>query len=331
MQGNLTKKIFIVLAIIVKLLGLNGCLDDVPHSNPLDPANGDQIFEVRGSVSTYYQPRKNLANALLILQPGNYVTFSDAEGGYYLGSLKAGKYFITCSAEGYRTIAESLYVSQSLHHNIMLNGMPYFKTLSLKTHHLSRWFPIDDVYYLEMLADVGDMDGLGDVATVVFEIPNYSFTDTLAPEIEAGLFKKISYSSNLPVSQIHELTGKPFVFIVRDDLGAQTAAPPQYLTRIIAETPTLLAPVEFQIISDQSITFQWQKMRLPFPISFKIEIYRINMGLDTKVDEINNIPGSVAFYNYSSLLLSGEYFWTLYIIDEYGNSSRSKEGAFRIP
>jgi len=47
-------------------------------------------------------------------------------------------------------------------------------------------------------------------------------------------------------------------------------------------------------------------------------------------EEIDNISIRDQNYLYSGTLNPGDYFWTLNIIDEFGNSSGSREGTFQI-
>jgi hypothetical protein len=200
----------------------------------------------------------------------------------------------------------------------------------MKSHHRSRWFPLEEIYFIEFETIVSDPDGIGDIQSVICEIPSMNYSDTLQADIVAGKFSSILFESDLPVLSVHQLIGRKIYFFVEDDFGTKTSSDAQFLTRIIEQTPQLISPIELQSIDLFPIDFQWERISVPYPATLKIEIFQINLGIAFKADEIEDIEINEKNYIYSQNLNPGDYFWTINIVDEFGNSSSSREGTFEI-
>ena len=75
---------------------------------------------------------------------------------------------------------------------------------------------------------------------------------------------------------------------------------------------------------------RWERISVPYPATLTIEIFQINLGIAFKTDIIEKIPINTQSYTYSENLNPGDYYWTVNIVDEFGNSSSSREGTFQI-
>jgi hypothetical protein len=318
-----------ILVLLITAM-FSACIEEAGRDNPLDPANGDNNLQLSGQVLTFYHPRKAIPQASILVQPINLVVLSDKEGNYKLNSLKPGDYTLICEAEGYELDSANITIQSSITHTFLLDGLPHFEEISLMAHHRSRWFPREELYFIEMETEVSDPDGIGDIQSVICEIPSIDFIDTLQAEIEGGKFSNMLFDGDLPVSSVHQLIGREIFFRVEDDFGTITTSEAKFLTRIIEQSPQILSPFELQTIDSFPIEFQWERVSVPYPASLKIEIFQINLGVAFKTDEIDNIPIDDRNYLFSGNLGQGDYYWTLNIVDEFGNSSSSREGTFQI-
>jgi len=304
--------------------------EDVPHDNPLDPVNGNSGLVLSGKVSTFYQPRLEIENAVLQLKPGNRVILSDARGNFAFNRMPPGNYTLYCQAEGYRADSAEIELIQDHSHIFYLDGMPVFKQIELSTQHIARWFQPEDIYFLEILTRVDDPDGIGDINQVIYEIPNFSFTDTLMPDIESGVFRKIISVAELPVSTLHALIGQAFYFYVTDDFGTVNRSDANYLTRILEESPLLIAPTELETVISGAIEFRWNPVNVPFDALLRIDLFQINSGIFERIDSVFPIEKNITLQVYEKPVIPGDYFWRLLIVDYFGNSSASKEGVFTV-
>ncbi|MCB0281351.1 MAG: carboxypeptidase regulatory-like domain-containing protein [Calditrichaeota bacterium] len=315
---------------LILFLYLTSCLDDVAHDNPIDPDNKNQGLQLKGKVQTLYAPVAPIPNAVLSIQQLNKNIFSAPDGTFEFNNLEPGNYVILCSAPGYNT--DSIEINLGSHSNINFNldGLPYFERISLSTHHITRFFPVDDFFNITLEAKVNDTDGVSDIHKVFFEIPEFSASDTLPASLIAGEFRMTLSVSDLPVNTIHSLIGRAFFLSVMDDAGIIVKSGEQFLTRIIDETPIVTFPQNLTTVVADTINFEWQVVRLPFWFTHTIEIYQINFGLLSFVTEINNIGATETSYIFANNLPNGDYVWILIVEDEFGNTSSSKEGTFNV-
>lgn len=305
---------------------LTGCISDAPRDNPLDPAQG---IRVSGKVERYYN-NSGIPNAMIRLQPGNFSALAAADGSFAIDHIPAGNYTLSAGATGFRGDSLTLELRQSAAANFKLDALPLFRSISLTTQHISTFIAPRDSFFVTMTAAADDPDNRSDVKTVWYHIPGYDYADTL---FEASPQEKIFTGEldigRLGLASIHELIGKPFVFYVEDLPGAVSASEAVYISRIIAETPRGLAPINAAVTPPFQL--HWQPLALPYPFTFHIEIKKVNFTFLTLAGEIRDIPPGSVSATFSGSLQPGEYIWLLYVVDEFGNRSRSLENPFIVP
>jgi hypothetical protein len=312
-------------------ISLNSCLDDVPHENPLDTENKNQGFSISGRVTTLYSPVSLIANAVITLQPGNNKFFSASNGTFQIEGIEPGNYTAFCTADGYGQDSIQIDLQSNMTNiQFFLDGLPFFEDIALETHHVSHFFPVEDMFFLQVDVQVNDLDGIADINTVFFEIPELNVTDTLSPSLETGRFNKRLSIDDLPINTIQTLIGHAFILSVKDDASIIVNSDKSFLTRVIEITPVLLNPINLQTVLSDSIHFSWEKVRLPYYFKHTIEIFRINQGLLTKVDDVKDISSNNVDTAIDNVLPTGDYVWILTVTDEFGNSSSSKEGTFHV-
>ena len=321
-------RIWLILLVLVFFVG---CVSDAPRDNPLDAKSRLTSLRLEGRVFTYYQPYQPVAGAKLYLLPLNRLTESDADGYYAFNGLQAGIYTVICQKNGFASDTAQIDLTTEQTHHFHLDRLPSFEQLTINTHHQARWFPVEDAYYLDIKATVSDGDGRADINLVDFQIPGINYRDTLQAGSEAGSYSRLFSQEELPVGSLEQLVGLEFVFRATDHPGKSVYSDKHYLTRVINPVPVVEAPVGLETVAADSLVFQWQKMSLNFEFSYKIQLYQINLGLSTLIEEIAPIAADQTSYRYPSALPGGDYLWRVLIVDRYGNTSGSKEGVFRVP
>ncbi len=310
---------------------LSACVSDAPHDNPLDAQNGNASLSLSGKVLTYYPPFHPVEGTEVILWPENRFAVCDDQGNFTFKHVTAGHIQIMARAEGFApdTIALELTTSQTV---IMhLDGLPDLQSVAIRSHHVSQWFPVEDTYYLEIRVRATDPDGNGDVQAIYYSIPALDFVDTLEAQAQAGEYAKVIPENKLPLNSLSQLIGKTFDFTVIDQPGLRTRSGGYFLPRIVQQTPQLIAPVGLEKVSGDTVRFEWQNVYLNYDFSFKIELFQINLGVFTLITAIEDIPSTESSYVFTGGLPSGQYFWRVYIVDEFGDTSGSKEAAFQVP
>lgn len=304
----------------------HGCSSDAPRDNPLDPVNG---IRIEGRVERYYE-NTAIREAKLLLKPTNKIALTTAEGSYAIDQISPGSYTLVCQADGFSPDSVELNIQQSTTANFKLNGLPYFRNISLTTHHISSFSTPNDSFYVLLNVAADDHDNRSDVKMVWYRIDDFGFADTLFEENpQEKSFSGELDIRDLGIASLQQLEGKPFTFFVEDLPAGVTVSNQYFITRIIDITPTGQAPLNVAV--SPPLNFEWDGLSLPFTFSFEIEVRKINFSFFTLVGEVNNIPASDTTATFSNPLEQGEYFWVLYIVDEFGNRSRSLENPFIVP
>ena len=304
-----------------------GCTSDAPRDNPLDSTNG---MQVTGKVERLYD-NTGIKNAMLLLKPTTKSTISAADGTFTIENVSPGSYTLVCQAEGFAPDSIVMDIQQSRTASFRLNGLPFFRSISVTTNHISSFSAPNDSFFVLVNAAADDLDNRGDVKLVRYTMDAFSFADTLfETNSQEKIFSSELTAGDLGISSIQQLSGKPFVFYVEDLPGGVSASQEVFTTRIIERTPVGKEPQNVAISGQGPINFKWLPVSQPYPFTFDIEIRRINFSFFILIGEIQNIPAADTTASFSGNLSQGEYFWTLFITDEYGNRSRSLENPFIV-
>ena len=255
---------------------------------------------------------------------------TDASGTFRMPGVPSGRYAVILERDGYVRPPDSVTVPLGQTTEVMLemNGLPFFEQITLNTTHISRWWPPDDLYRLDVSVTANDPDPF-DVADVWLELPALSFADTLEETQTPGVFTTNLRPGDIPISTLHQVLGEPIRLLVRDRAGAQVQSLPQSPVRIIDETPLARSPQGLVSVDPRPL-FEWERMTLPFPFTYRVEVVRVDPDIQTAVQSFSDLPSDTTKVQLATPLDTGEYFWTVAIVDAFGNLSRSKEAGFRI-
>ena len=318
-----------------------GCLGEAPHDNPLDPNSDDFVREgaIEGRVTD--RAEVPLAGAEVRLIPSasgsqtELVGRTDAAGAFEITGVAEGTgYRLQVSLAGYGVgVVEPIVIRAGTTEALpalRLNALPAFTGATFRTVHISRWWPPDDQFFLEIGAQVNDADGLFDIDEVSFEIPDFNFTVSLDPQT-SGRFDKSIRADSLPTASLQSLLGRTLRLNVRDKEGVIVRSSPRQLVRVVEDTPIPTAPRDNLLLSMNRPLLTWDPFPAAFSFTYRIDIFRDEVNQDVLVRQFPDIAMDVTSLQLLSPLATGPYFWTLIVVDEFGNQSHSKEAAFRIP
>ncbi|NBC17140.1 MAG: carboxypeptidase regulatory-like domain-containing protein [Bacteroidetes bacterium] len=330
-----------VLAALLGLLWM-GCLGEAPHDNPLDPES--DAFQNEGGVMGTVTDRAEagLPDVDVRLTPATppasgpttFVTRTDAQGRYSFRDAPADlRYRLEAHRDGYApVIVDSVEVEPGRTATmpaLRLNALPVVSDLTLRTVHLSRWWP-NDLYFFEATATVADADGIVDVDSVWLSIPDLGFQVLLDPESGDQYTQRVAEDA-LPVSSLTALLGTPLRLGAVDRQGGSTVTPPQQFVRVIEEVPIAVQPSGDVAASTNPPTLTWEPTDLGFPFTYRVEVFRDEVNQAIQVLQVDGLSSTQTELTLSDPLPTGPYYWTVSVFDAFGNQSRSKEAAFRIP
>ncbi|MFZ5516697.1 MAG: carboxypeptidase-like regulatory domain-containing protein [Candidatus Zhuqueibacterota bacterium] len=319
---------------LLPILLFFSCFGNAERDNPLDPQSGQyqNLGHVRGAVYSYYAPYKPLASVNLTLGPGAYTTATDQSGSFLFPGVSPGDYSLIAALEGYSsdTVHVAIQSGETEQVQFNLDGLPELQSIQLTTGVINLWWPTEPSQLVDCQVAMSDPDGYADIQSVQILIPDISFADTLEITATVGLFQNKFYCPDLLIKSIHELIGKPIHILAQDNVGQKQQFGPHQLVRVVDTEPLIVAP-QGKVVLGSLPTFTWSSVSLPYPFAFTIEIFRIiDQGYDTKVMTIGDIPSGNDHYTIQSPLSNGSYYWTIAIVDEYGNWNRSKPATFDV-
>ena len=309
-----------------------GCLGDVSHTNPLDPLapNFNDVGVVAGTVSD--RGLIPISSASVQLLPDGRLTTTNSNGEFSFVDIPVGDYTVHVDAEGFDQSVDSVVVdlgrtTSSAH---QLNGLPVFEGGEFSTVHISRWWPENDLYRLDILVEVDDVDGLIDIDLVTVEIAPLGFTDTLATAGSPGFYQISILETDLMGSTVHSVVGMPIVIHVIDRAGSAKASDPQSLVRVIDPVPVAVSPQGLETINGVNPQFDWDPVFLPYTHTFTVDVVRVDNGVQTSVFNREDISSDSLSVVVPTTLTTGSYIWTIAAVDAFGDLSRSKEAGFQV-
>ncbi len=311
------------------------CSRDAPHSNPLDPLNPHHhsAHALTGVVTGIYAPYVPLVNAQVRLPALRQAVDTDEQGHFRFESIQPGSYLVVAEKGGYRPDSQVVAVPKDADPSpvlFRLDALPRIEHARLTTTHISRWWPANDLYMLTATATVYDPDGPADLEATWLECGSWGKIDTLVYQPGRRMFEAEILESELPTRSLVALEGHTFWISSSDRLGARAQSDPLFISRIIDFTPVIESPKGYAETSVQP-WLRWEKADLPFPHTWSVEIVRIEGGLSLPTWSVSNLHQDSTRVRPPIPLTSGAYYWVLWIVDEWGNRSRSKEGAFKVP
>ncbi len=313
----------------------SSCTRDAPHSNPLDPENPNYSAHQRltGIVTGIYPPYSPVPGALVAMPDLGRLAATDLNGHFNLPDVPPGAYTVYASKQGYRP--DSLRVEVSGHAApdpllFRLDALPEIRNCLLTTSHISRWWPPDDLYVLTAVASVGDPDGPGDLVAVWLECDAVGVIDTLTYSSKYRAFATEVLERELPNRSLESLQGHAFRIRASDRLRATASSEALHISRIIEATPVLESPQGY-VEAPPRPWLRWRPVSVRFPFTWSVEVVRLESGLTLPAWRADGLPSDSTQVRVPQPLASGGYYWAVWIVDEWGNRSRSKEGAFRVP
>ncbi len=319
-----------VVLLIFAALMIKSCVPDAPHDNPLDPESPafTNSGEVAGRVTSFYEPYTGIPGALVQVGPYGIAAWTNAGGAYSIAGIPSGNVSMIVSGAGYMsdTVEASVLAGRTANVDVHLDALPVVSSCKVVTRKIDQWWP-GPVYSAVASGAVTDPDGPGDVAAVTLKVDTAQFGMTYAAETQ--MYQATLNANVLPQGNLEWLVGKTLSVVARDKPGGTAAGMGFQITRIIQDAPVPIFPTALDT-SAASPEFIWARPSLPFLYAYKLELFRLDLGLPSLIWSLSNISATVTQYRYPDRLSAGLFFWTISVVDEFGNLSRSKEASFLV-
>lgn len=273
-------------------------------------------------------PRVGIPSAEIMLAPSGPVYLSDASGGFVIMDLPTGSATVITSKAGFLTDTVTITVpaAATLPLEIQLDALPVIAQAEIITKKLDEYFP-GPTYLAQISADIGDPDGLTDFDSAWSVIGDIWVPMTYSPI--SRLFEATVFDFDLPTNNLQWLVGRELRIVARDQSGALAEEAGLFLTRIIEESALPVSPA-LGDTTGPSPLLRWNPAPVTFFHTLTLEIVRQDAGTQTPIWSQALVDAGLQEFQYSGALTPGSYFWTVAVVDEFGNMCRSKPSSFLV-
>lgn len=319
-----------IVFVCLCVFALGGCVSDVPHDNPLDPFSSNPLTgaKLSGRVVLKNNVSVGIAGATVLMLPGTSMVETDSLGYFVFTNSQTDVQAVVVRKVLYvsDTTAVTLVRGESRKMTIELNAVPTVLLVHIVTRKIDLWWP-NPIYSAYISASADDLNGVNDIDTVWVGVDSLNFG--MAYSVSEKLFQTIIYASQMPTNTLEWMIGRSCIIRVRDKANAVGESAPAYGARIIEDEATPISPAALDTVSSPP-EFQWTPPSSLFPFSFTITVVRLDAGTQSVVWTQSGIGSYMRTFQYPAVLQDGLYFWTISIVDEYGNIAQSKESSFIV-
>jgi len=327
----MSDRISTILVLSCLLLAFSSCAPDAPHDNPLDPLSPDHKTTgvLTGKVMTLGLPYTGIAGASVLVSQDTSLEVTSSDGSFSFQSAPSGNLTIIASKDGYLTdtVRISLSIGQTQNVDIYLDALPVISNAKVITSKIDQWLP-GPVYSVTVTANVVDPDA-GDLDSVYVMVDSVSFT--MFNSVTSHNFQATIQGSQLPGGNIQWLVGKEFEVYAVDRLNGRSSSGAFYVSRVIESEAIPTSPTNLDTTSSYP-QFNWNGPGVTFNYSYIIEVYQLNSGTPVLFGNPVYLNSSQYSYDYPDSLPGGKrvYFWTIAVVDGFGNSAQSIQASFVV-
>ncbi len=325
---------------------LSGCQWDPPHDNPLDHGSNAYHYPF-GSLTVQVQTLnwQPVAAATVLLPELGQFAVSDDSGLVHFNEIPTGTWW----AVAYREISgRAVYARDSAQVTIVvkndselslqLDALPEFiSTYAVSVSSADSANQPDPDYIIRLKATVLDPDGITHLARVeaflIDTLRNYYLTLDLqySTNPDSAFWWKDIPANSFPNQSTDNALFLPFTFRAYDFAGK--ASPPRtaFVARVLHGVPGIQDPLQdFLPHLEWNYTY-WNELTDISTFNYLVRIYRESPEL-TEIYRRTIIPGeSASGEHYVEVpLANGTYLWEVWVLDNFGNSSRSRRGILKI-
>lgn len=327
---NLSTRIIIMSLVLF----LSGCTKDAPRDNIFDPESelNDLSGSLQGQITSKYPPYDPIAGLLIEIAQDQRYTNTDESGEFHFAQLMPGAKTLTVSGDPFATLVDSVDVDPgrtTVYHST-LNGLPFITEVNLLTRHIAHWQPVESEYVLDASALVADYDGSLDIDSVFLQIPTWGFSTFLSRGGESDEFLGVYFNDTFEPMAFPEIQGEDVILKCKDKSGVWGPEYPTQVSRLIVSTPLTLSPSGLTAV-DSIPVFRWLSFDAGYAVDYQVDVFRLDESAIPQFVLSSPILSETILQWESSLALSAaRYYWTLTVVDRYGNISVSKEASFLI-
>lgn len=319
-------KIITVFLIASGIILFNSC--DASRENPLDPNSSDNLLgTLEGTVQTFSLPYTPIKDVEVLWKPGNILVYTDASGNFTIPNVKRENGPLIIRKEGYHedTVQVDWAGKQKVSEQINLNKIPELDSLLIYSRLTNTLNPPSTISEIVIQTKISDVDN--DIDTVFVVNEELGLVKAMDFDIGSKTFQVILGLQDLNIADLEQAVGLEFDFRIRDILGEIYPLKGSSVKRVIKDQVTGLQPSNDQIITVLPLKLSWNSYLAGFSFHYNIEIYTNEGG--QLVQSINDISSDSTFKTIDTLD-SGNYWWRIWVVDQFNDINKSLPATFSV-
>ena len=306
---------------------------NAPRDNPLDP-NGPKpgLVEITGTVQTISAPLTGIADVSVFWIPGKIVVKTDASGNFTINNITPDNGDLIFQKDGYSS--DTIKVTWNNNKKITLpivnlNKVPTLDSYSIYSEvtEQSTQSNLIASQMADLVFKVKIIDSDNDIDSVF--VTNDMLKDTLGLELQGKLYQGTFSTTRLNVTNLDEIVGYGFDVWAIDTFNRKFLVGSKTVVRVIKSGVDILSPNNDSTGIRPPVDLIWNQYENGFPFTYKVEIYNATNPLPIFTqDKISKSDTNLVIDTAS--VVSGDYFWTVSVVDYFFDSYKSQPGRFKI-
>lgn len=282
-----------------------------------------------GYVRTEKLPRVPIARTKVYWKNHGVVKETDAAGFYKIEGIPTTDGYIYFEKAGFSP--DSVYVqwgttNELKDKNVYLNAIPQLDNLEIYSTVKNKYPAEFKTTRLTIKAKISDAEN--DVDSVFIQCKQLNVLAPLDYNISTKSFEREFNTAEFKVAYIDEIVGKNIEIIVKDASNQKFTLGSSSLKRVIGQEILTYSPKEAAVVSSKP-TFSWQKFPDGFNYKYYIEVLKDEIPA-TSVWTSEYFSKDAIEYTSTTNLSPGDYFWIIWVVDDFQNRASSKPSTFRV-
>ena len=314
--------------LLLLLLFIYSC--NAPRNNPLDPQNPDYGYaKLTGTVQTFSLPFTSLEGVSVMWTPSGRIVTTGADGKFTISNIAPVDGALIFEKSGFRsdTVRVNWKNLRSINIVVNLNQIPKLDSISIYTSVINQFNPPQPNYELMIRTKISDRDN--DIDSVFVQNSDINFRKALDFNVTGKLYQTDINTDEMNITDIEETIGLDFNIVVKDIFNRYFNIGSGKVTRVIKDGAKIQFPANDTTIAS-SPDLLWQRYKPGYPFSYTIEIYTNDFANSQLVLRAENVSSDSTSYQVRTSLKSRDYYWVIWVVDNFQNRSRSLPATFRV-
>ncbi len=214
--------------------------------------------------------------------------------------------------------------------NLYLNSIPKLHDFKIYTSVENRPPNIKN-YRIEIQADISDDEG--DIDSVFLKCDELKISRAINYNLSTRHFEGRFKIIELNLVSMEDVIGKDFYIVVRDRHNKTFSVGSSNVKRVINDYVQILSPANEEFTNSLP-AFYWDRFQPGFNFEYSVEVFtretipvlvwsRENIKKEDTQTLMTSTPSFTG-------LPSGDYYWVIWCVDDFGNRAQSTPGTFSV-